>query len=69
MRFPWWARSWTIWAGAIALAICFVPILRDFVHQAGIDLVKFQAVFHILLRFKTEGRQIKLSLKHQEGAK
>jgi hypothetical protein len=66
VKLPWWLESWTVWAGAIAITLCFLPVFRDFIHQAGVDIVKAQALFHIVLRFKTEFRTTKLSQHFKE---
>jgi len=61
VKLPWWMRSSTIQVGVIAIVICFLPPVRRAIHEAEFQFVQFQALFHIVLRFKTEERPVKLS--------
>jgi len=61
VKFPWWMRSTTIQVGTIAILICFLPQVRRAIHEVEFQAIQFQALFHIVLRFKTEERPVKLS--------
>jgi hypothetical protein len=63
MKCPWWVRSATFWVGLGGIALCFIPISRRAIHQEHILIMQFQALLHIVLRFKTEARPEKLSEK------
>jgi hypothetical protein len=43
----------TIWAAVVGIALCYVPLVREIIHQASLSVIQFQALLHLLLRLKT----------------
>jgi hypothetical protein len=53
MTKAWW-KSLTVWVAVGSVAVCFIPQVRSFIHQADVAVVSAQALVHLLLRIKTK---------------